>query len=57
MLLFLEGSDVEQTDSSVANNNEDTKLPSVCDQSTQTEDVLDLAKKQSKEGVLQLQEQ
>ena len=55
MLLFLQGSDVKQTDNSMVNNDEDTKLSSVCDQATPTEDVLDLAKKQSKEDIPQEQ--
>ena len=51
VLFAIETSNVEQTDTSMANNDEGTELPSACDQSTQTEDV-DLIKDQSKEDIL-----
>ena len=51
MLLFLETSSPEQTVTTMANNDEVTGLPSACDQSTQTEDVLDLTKEPAKEDV------
>ena len=37
------------------NTDEITGLPSACDQMTQTEDVLDLTKELSKEGVFEEQ--
>ena len=51
MLLFLETSSPEQTVTTMANNDEVTGLPSACDQSTETEDVVDLTKDQSKEDI------
>ena len=53
MLLFLEISSPEQTLTTMANNDEVTGLPSACDQSTQTEDVVDLTKDQSKEEIFE----
>ena len=49
MLIFLESSNYEQTDTSKANNDEVT----ACDQPTQIEDILDLTKEPSKEDVLE----
>ena len=48
---ILETSNPDQTDTSMDNTDEITGLPSACDQSTQTEDVLDLTKEQSKEDI------
>ena len=56
MLFNLETSIAEQTDSSKDNNDEVTGLPSACNQSTQTEDVVDLTKEPSKEDVYGEQE-
>ena len=55
MLFILETSNPEQIDTSIGNSNEVTELQSACDQSTQTEDVLDLTKKPSKEDVFEEQ--
>ena len=49
MLIFLESSNHEQTDTSKANNDEVT----ACDQLTQIEDILDLTKEPSEEDVLE----
>ena len=42
----------EQTETSMANTDEITELPSVCDQSTQTEDFLDMIKEPSEEDIM-----
>ena len=55
MLLILVISNPEQTDTSKTNTDDITGLPSACDQSTQTEDVLDLTKTPSKEELLEEQ--
>ena len=52
MLLISEGSISEQTGTSMDNTDEITGLPSACDESTQTEDVLDLTKEWSKDDLL-----
>ena len=49
--IILETSDSEQTDTLMDDTNEITGLPSACNQSTQTEDVLDLTKEPAKEDV------
>ena len=51
MLLISEGSISEQTGTSMDNTDEITELPSACDQSPKTEDVLDLTKEPAKEDV------
>ena len=51
MLLFLESSNQEQTDTPKASNDEVKRLPTTCDQSTQTED--DLTKEPLEEDVLE----
>ena len=55
MLFISETSNPEQTGTSMGNTSEVTELPTACDQSTQTEDVLDLTKTPSKEDVLEEQ--
>ena len=55
MFFILETSNFEQTDTSKDNTDDITGLPTACDLSTQTEDVLDLTKTPSKEDVLEEQ--
>ena len=49
MIFILETSTSKQTSTSIDNTDEITGLSSACDQSTQTEDVVDLTKEPSKE--------
>ena len=51
MLFILESSNVQQTDASKDNTDDISELSSACNQSTQTEDVLDLTKEPAKEDV------
>ena len=44
MSFFLECSNVEQNDTSMDNDDEVERVPSACNKSTQTEDVLDFTK-------------
>ena len=53
MLLYLESSNVDQTDISMANNDVITKLPSACHQSTQTEDIEYLTKESPDEDIFE----
>ena len=49
MIFILETLNTEQTDTSIDNNDEITKLPSsACDQSTQTEDLFNFTQETSK---------
>ena len=49
---FISGtSNPEQTDTTMDNTDDVTGLPSACDQSTQTDDVVDLTKEPAKENV------
>ena len=55
MLFISETSNSDQNGTSKDNTDEITGLPSACDQSTQTEDVLDLTKEQCKEDISEKQ--
>lgn len=51
----LETSNPKQTNTSMVNINEVSGLPLACDQSTQTDDILDLIMEQSKKYVFEEQ--
>ena len=55
MLFILESSNVQQTDASKDNTDDILDLPSACNKSTQSEDVLDLTKEPAKENVVEKQ--